>query len=46
LKLTFVTEDLFCVFPGETKAAEEYFKDKKVEIKKFSFSTPPCYVVK
>jgi len=38
--------DDYGIFPGETKAAEEYFKDKKVEIKKFSFSTPPCYVVK
>ncbi len=38
--------DDYGVFPGETKAAEEYFKDKKVEIKKFSFSTNPCYVVK
>jgi len=33
--------DDYGIFPGETKAAEEYFKDKKVEIKKFSFSTPP-----
>lgn len=38
--------DDYGIFPGETKAAEEYFKDKKIEIKKFSFSTPPCYVVK
>ena len=38
--------DDYGVFAGETKAAEEYFKDKKAEIKKFSFSTTPCYVVK
>ena len=38
--------DDYGIFPGETKAVEEYFKDKKVEIKKFPFTTPPCYIIK
>ena len=33
-------------FPGETKAVDEYFKDKNVEIQKLHFCMTPCYVVK
>ena len=38
--------DDYGVFPGETKAVDEYFKNKKIEIKKFSFSKTPSYVIK
>jgi hypothetical protein len=38
--------DDYGVFPGETKAVEEYFKDKKIKISKFSFCMTPCFVVK
>ena len=31
--------DDYGVFPGETKAVNEYFKDKKIKIQKFDFST-------
>ena len=33
-------------FPGETKAVDDYFKHKDIEIKKFSFTTTPCYIIK
>ncbi len=38
--------DDYNVFPGETKAADDYFKGMNVEIKKFSFSNTPCYLIK
>lgn len=38
--------DDYKVFPGETKAVNDYFKDKKVSIKKFSFSKTPYYIIK
>ena len=38
--------DDYGIFPGETKAVEEYFKNKDVEIKKFSFSMTPSYIIK
>jgi hypothetical protein len=38
--------DDYSVFPGETKAVEEYFKDQRVTIRKFAFARTPCYVVK
>jgi hypothetical protein len=38
--------DDYGVFPGETKAVEEYFKDKNIQISKFSFCMTPCYIVK
>jgi len=38
--------DDYGVFPGETKAVDEYFKNKKIEMKKFSFSKTPSYVIK
>ncbi|MGI0060567.1 MAG: TylF/MycF/NovP-related O-methyltransferase [Nitrosotalea sp.] len=41
-----VVLDDYGVFPGETKAVEEYFKDKDVEIKKLNFSMTPSYIIK
>ena len=38
--------DDYGVFPGETKAVDDYFATQRVEIKKFPFCTTPCYVVK
>ena len=38
--------DDYGIFPGETKAAEEYFQDRHVTIRKFAFARTPCYVVK
>jgi hypothetical protein len=38
--------DDYGTFPGETKAVDEYFKGKDVEIKKFPFAMTPCYIVK
>ena len=38
--------DDYGTHPGETKAVDEYFKNKTVEIKKFSFSMTPCYIIK
>ena len=38
--------DDYGVFPGETKAVDEFFEKKNVEIKKFPFSKTPSYVVK
>lgn len=38
--------DDYGVFPGETKAVDEYFADLDIEIKKFSFCMTPCYVIK
>lgn len=38
--------DDYGVFPGETKAVDDYFKDQKTEIKKFPFCMTPCYVLK
>jgi len=38
--------DDYGAFPGETKAVDDYFKDKKVKIEKFDFSDTPCYIVK
>jgi len=38
--------DDYATFPGETKAVDDYFKDKKIEIKKFSFCMTPCYMIK
>lgn len=33
-------------FPGETKAIDDYFKNKDVQIKKSPFSMTPCYIQK
>lgn len=38
--------DDYNVFPGETKAVDEYFKDCSVKINKFPFASTPCYIVK
>lgn len=33
-------------FPGETKAVDDYFKNKNVEIRKFPFAMTPSYIIK
>lgn len=33
-------------WPGETKAVDEYFKNKKIKIQKFDFSKSPHYIIK
>lgn len=38
--------DDYGTHPGETKAIDEYFKNKQVEIKKFPFAMTPCYMIK
>ena len=38
--------DDYGTFPGETKAIDDYFEEKKVEIKKFPFSNTPSYIIK
>jgi hypothetical protein len=38
--------DDYGVFPGETKAVDEYFQDKDVVINKFPFCMTPCYILK
>lgn len=38
--------DDYGVFPGETKAVDDYFKGKKVKINKFSFAKTPAYIIK
>lgn len=38
--------DDYTTFPGETKAVDDYFKDKNITIKKFSFCMTPSYLIK
>lgn len=38
--------DDYGVFPGETKAVDDYFKDKNIEIRKLPFCMTPCYIIK
>lgn len=38
--------DDYGIFPGETKAADEFFKNKNVTIMKFPFAMTPCYIIK
>lgn len=38
--------DDYGVFPGETKAVDDYFAGKGITIQKFDFCVTPCYVVK
>lgn len=38
--------DDYGTFPGETKAVDDFFKGKKVKIKKFPFAMTPCYIIK
>lgn len=33
-------------FPGETKAVDDYFENKKINIRKYPFCTTPCYIIK
>ena len=38
--------DDYGIFPGETKAVDEFFQHHKVEIQKLPFCMTPCYIVK
>ncbi|MBD3422618.1 MAG: dTDP-6-deoxy-L-hexose 3-O-methyltransferase [Chitinivibrionales bacterium] len=38
--------DDYAVFPGETKAVDEYFKNKNAKIRKLTFSMTPSYIIK
>jgi len=38
--------DDYNVFPGETKAVNNYFKNKKINIKKYSYRETPYYIIK
>jgi len=38
--------DDYGTFPGETKAIEDYFKGKKIQIRKFPFCMTPSYIKK
>ncbi len=38
--------DDYGTFPGETKAVDDYFRGKNVEIRKFYFCMTPCYIIK
>lgn len=38
--------DDYGVFAGETKAIDDYFIDKDIEIKKFPFCSTPCFIIK
>lgn len=38
--------DDYAIFPGETKAVDDYFNDKNVKILKFHFAMSPCYIIK
>lgn len=38
--------DDYGFFPGETTAVDEYFKDKKIAIRKLPFCMTPAYIVK
>ena len=38
--------DDYGVFPGETKAVNDFFNSQKVNVKKFSFARSPCYIIK
>lgn len=38
--------DNYGIFPGETKAVDDYFSDKDVIIKQFPFAMTPCYIIK
>ncbi len=38
--------DDYGVFPGETKAVNDFFRNKNVKIKNFAFSKTPHYVIK
>jgi hypothetical protein len=38
--------DDYGVFPGETKAVDEFFRDQQQEIRRFPFANTPSYIVK
>jgi len=38
--------DDYGVFPGETKAVDDYFKDKRANIKKFPYTPTPSFLIK
>ena len=38
--------DDYGIFPGATKAVDDYFKDRPEKIRKFPFSAAPCYIIK
>ena len=38
--------DDYGIFPGETKAADDYFQGKKIKINKFPFAKTPAYIIK
>ena len=38
--------DDYGTFPGETKAVDDYFKEKNVKIRKFNYSATPYYIIK
>ena len=38
--------DDYGAFPGETKAVNDYFKEKKVKIQSFSFAKHPHFIIK
>jgi len=38
--------DDYAGFPGETKAVDEFFKEKNIVIQKFPYAMTPCYVIK
>lgn len=38
--------DDYGVFPGETKAVDDYFKNKNIKMQKFPFSFTPSYIIK
>ncbi len=38
--------DDYGTFPGETKAVDEYFNDKDVQICKFPYAMTPCFILK
>lgn len=41
-----VVLDDYAAVEGETRADEDYFRDKDVAIRKFPFARSPCYIVK
>lgn len=38
--------DDYGVFPGETRAVDEYFSGQDVQIQKFPYAMIPCFIVK
>jgi hypothetical protein len=38
--------DDYGTFPGETKAVDDYFADKDVQIRKFPYAMSPSYIIK